>query len=160
MSVLHDAFASQIDSLRAGRDALLKSRGDHTISEITVAQAFGGMREVRALVCDTSVVDPERGLIIRGIPVLDLLDRLPEEIFFLLLIGTTSRRRRIKGRARRHRWSTACIRSHMARHRSAAQGFSPHDHALGRHSGAGARISDGEGGGQRNPARRDMAFDS
>ena len=87
MSVLHDAFASQIDSLRAGRDALLKSRGDHTISEITVAQAFGGMREVRALVCDTSVVDPEGGLIIRGIPVLDLLDRLPEEIFFLLLIG-------------------------------------------------------------------------
>jgi citrate synthase len=87
MSVLHDLFASQVDSLRAGRDEILKSRGDRVISEITVAQAFGGMREVRALVCDTSVVDPERGLIIRGIPVLDLLDRLPEDIFFLLLIG-------------------------------------------------------------------------
>jgi citrate synthase len=87
MSVLHDAFASQIDSLRAERDALLKSRGDRVISEITVAQAFGGMREVRALVCDTSVVDPDRGLIIRSIPVLDLIDRTPEDIFFLLLIG-------------------------------------------------------------------------
>jgi citrate synthase len=87
MSVLHDLFASQVNSLRAGREELLKSRGDRVISEITVAQAFGGMREVRALVCDTSVVDPERGLVIRGIPVLELTDRLPEDIFFLLLIG-------------------------------------------------------------------------
>ncbi|HET6350358.1 MAG TPA: citrate (Si)-synthase [Candidatus Krumholzibacteria bacterium] len=87
MSLLHDVFASQIDSLRAERDALLESRGNHVISEVTVAQAFGGMRDVRALVCDTSVVDPERGLIIRGIPVLDLIQRTPEDVFFLLLIG-------------------------------------------------------------------------
>jgi citrate synthase len=87
MSILHEAFAAQVDSLRAERDALIKSHGDRVISEVTVSQAFGGMREVRALVCDTSVVDPERGLIIRGIPVLDLIGRLPEEIFFLLLIG-------------------------------------------------------------------------
>jgi citrate synthase len=87
MSILHDIFAQQVDTLRAQRDELVKSRGDKVISEITVAQAFGGMREVRALVCDTSDVDPERGLIIRGTPVLDLINRTPEEIFFLLLIG-------------------------------------------------------------------------
>ncbi|HEX6790674.1 MAG TPA: citrate (Si)-synthase [Candidatus Krumholzibacteria bacterium] len=87
MSVLHDVFASRVDALRAERDELLESRGDHVISNLTVAQAFGGMRDVRALVCDTSVVDPERGLIIRGIPVLELVDRIPEDIFFLLLIG-------------------------------------------------------------------------
>src|SRR5512132_2597445 len=87
MSVLHDVFASRVDALRAERDELLESRGDHVISNVTVAQAFGGMREVRALVCDTSVVDPERGLIIRGIPVLELVNRVPEDIFFLLLIG-------------------------------------------------------------------------
>jgi citrate synthase len=87
MSILHEIFAGQVESLRAERDALIKSNGDRVISEITVAQAFGGMREVRALVCDTSVVDPDRGLIIRGIPVLELIDRMPEEIFFLLLVG-------------------------------------------------------------------------
>ena len=87
MSILHDIFAAQVDRLRAERDELVKTRGDRVISEITAAQAFGGMRDVRALVCDTSVVDPERGLIIRGIPVLDLIHRFPEEIFFLLLIG-------------------------------------------------------------------------
>lgn len=87
MSILHDIFATQVDQLRAARDELIESRGDRVLSEVTVAQAFGGMREVRALVCDTSEVDPERGLIIRGIPVLELLGRVPEDIFFLLLIG-------------------------------------------------------------------------
>jgi citrate synthase len=87
MSILHDIFAAQVDRLRAERDELIQTRGDRVISQITVAQAFGGLREARALVCDTSVVDPDRGLIIRGIPVLDLVNRLPEEIFFLLLIG-------------------------------------------------------------------------
>ena len=87
MSILHDLFAAQVDRLRAERDEIIKSRGDRVISEVTVAQAFGGMRDVRALVCDTSVVDPDRGLIIRGMPVLELLDRTPEDIFFLLLIG-------------------------------------------------------------------------
>jgi citrate synthase len=87
MGALHDIFAAQVPALRAARAQALKQRGDRTISEVTAAQAFGGMREVRALVCDTSVVDPDRGLIIRGIPVLDLVDRIPEEIFFLLLIG-------------------------------------------------------------------------
>jgi citrate synthase len=87
MSAFHDAFAERVPALRAERAETLKQRGDRTISQVTGSQALGGMRDVRALVCDTSVVDPERGLIIRGIPVLQLLDRTPEEVFFLLLIG-------------------------------------------------------------------------
>ncbi len=87
MGALHDIFANQVGTLRAERAAVAKACGDRVVSEVTAAQAFGGMREVRALVCDTSVVDPDRGLIVRGVPVLDLLDRTPEEVFFLLLIG-------------------------------------------------------------------------
>ncbi|HEX5133521.1 MAG TPA: citrate (Si)-synthase [Candidatus Krumholzibacteria bacterium] len=87
MPSLHDIFAGQVDRLRAERDEILASSGTSTISSVSVAQAYGGLRDVGALVCDTSVVDPERGLIIRGIPVLELLDHYPEDIFFLLLIG-------------------------------------------------------------------------
>jgi len=87
MSIFHDLFAAQVDALRAERDHLIKTHGDRMVSEVSVAQVFGGLRDVRALVCDTSEVDPDRGLIIRGIPILDLLDRAPEDIFFLLLIG-------------------------------------------------------------------------
>ncbi|HXV14193.1 MAG TPA: citrate (Si)-synthase [Candidatus Krumholzibacteria bacterium] len=87
MGVLHDVFAAQLPDLRARRAEVLKQHGDRVISQVTAAQAFGGMRDVRALVCDTSWVDPDRGLIIRDIPILHLLDRSPEDVFFLLLIG-------------------------------------------------------------------------
>jgi citrate synthase len=39
------------------------------------------------MVCDTSVVEPDKGLIIRGMPILKLKDKLPEEIFWLLITG-------------------------------------------------------------------------
>jgi citrate synthase len=42
------------------------------------------MRGVKSLICETSDVPPERGLVIRGIPIGELKDKLPEEIFFLL----------------------------------------------------------------------------
>lgn len=87
MSILHDTLAQLIPPLREEMKALLKDHGDKVISEVTVAQAFGGMRGVKSLICDTSEVPPDKGLIIRGTPVKDLADRLPEEIFYLLLTG-------------------------------------------------------------------------
>ncbi len=87
MSTLHERFADGLDELRAERRALVGSHGDDVVSEITVSQIVGGMRGVRGLVCDTSEVDPDTGLIIRGRPVLDLIGHRPEDIFHLLLTG-------------------------------------------------------------------------
>ncbi len=87
MPALHDRFASLIPKLREERQKIVKEHGDHKISDVNVTQAFGGMRGVKGLICDTSLVEPDKGLIIRGIPILELTDRLPEEIFYLLLIG-------------------------------------------------------------------------
>jgi citrate synthase len=87
LTMLHDRFAAGLDGLRGERRELIERYGDRVISEVSVAAALGGLRGVRAMVCDTSVVDPDTGLIIRGRPVLDLADRLPEEVFFLLLTG-------------------------------------------------------------------------
>lgn len=89
MSALKEKLASQIDSLREEAKALITASGDEKLSEVKVAQAFGGMRGVTSLICDTSEVSPETGLLIRGVPILELTDRLPEEIFWLLLIGET-----------------------------------------------------------------------
>jgi citrate synthase len=87
MSSLHEIFAEKAESLRAERKELVASHGERELGRVSLAQVHGGLRDVPALICDTSSVDPERGLFIRGIPVLDLLDRYPEDIFFLLLIG-------------------------------------------------------------------------
>lgn len=87
MPALHDKFASQIPGLRDELKAITKDHSDHKISEVTVAQAYGGMRGVKGMICDTSLVEPDKGLIIRGIPILDLTDKIPEEIFYLLMTG-------------------------------------------------------------------------
>jgi citrate synthase len=85
--VLRDKLAAQIPGLREDARKLVKEHGDKVISEVTVAQAFGGMRGVKAMICDTSLVEPDAGLSVRGIPIGDLTDRIPEEIFWLLLVG-------------------------------------------------------------------------
>ena len=87
MSLIKERFAAKLPELRSGLKRLIDEHAESKISDVNVRQLLGGMRGVKSLLCDTSLVDPENGLIIRGIPVLDLVDRLPEEIFHLLLIG-------------------------------------------------------------------------
>ncbi len=87
MATLKEALAERIPALREEVRNLVKEHGDTVISDVTIKQAYGGMRGVKGLVCDTSLVTPEEGLIIRGIPILDLTDRTPEEVFYLLCIG-------------------------------------------------------------------------
>jgi citrate synthase len=87
MATLQEKLASQIPGLRDEVRALAKEHGSKTISEVTLAQALGGMRGVKGLVCDTSVVAPDKGLVIRGIPIGQLANRFPEEVFCLLLTG-------------------------------------------------------------------------
>ena len=87
MLALKERLAQQIPGLREEVHQLTKRHGDAVISEATVAQVFGGMRGIKGLVCDTSVVDPDKGLYVRGIPIGELAHRLPEEIFYLLCTG-------------------------------------------------------------------------
>jgi citrate synthase len=87
MPTLKEKLAEQIPALREEVKNLVKQYGDKEVDKITVAQIFGGLRGVKALVCDTSSVPPERGLLIRGIPIAELADKLPEEVFYLLLTG-------------------------------------------------------------------------
>jgi citrate synthase len=94
---LKEKLASKIPKLRKERTAILKEHGDLTISQVSVAQAFGGMRGVKGMICDTSVVEPDKGLIIRGKPIMNLKDRLPEEIFWLLITGELPDADELKG---------------------------------------------------------------
>src|SRR5215510_4806047 len=87
MSMLKAKLASQVPNLRERVRNLGKNYGGKVISDVTVEQILGGMRGVKSLVCDTSEVGLDTGLIIRGIPILQLTDKLPEEIFWLMLTG-------------------------------------------------------------------------
>ena len=87
MATVREKLSQQLPALRDGIRSLIKEHGSKVISQVTVEQAYGGMRGVKGLVCDTSLVEPDTGLVIRGIPILELTDKLPEEILYLLLTG-------------------------------------------------------------------------
>jgi len=87
MSILLETLNKKIPVWINEAKQLLEEKGDKVISNVTVAQAYGGMRGVKGLVCDTSAVSADSGLIIRGRPLLEITDILPEEVFYLLLTG-------------------------------------------------------------------------
>ena len=87
MGKLKERLAQLVPAWREEYKNLNKDFGDKVISEVTVGQAFGGARGVKCLICDTSEVPPDKGLIIRGIPVKELTNQLPEETLYLLLTG-------------------------------------------------------------------------
>lgn len=87
MTAIKDKMAAELPKMSAEIHDLVKQYGDVKISDVTIAQAYGGMRGVKGLVCDTSDVPPDKGLIIRGRPVADLVNNTPEEVFWLLLTG-------------------------------------------------------------------------
>ncbi len=94
---LKETLGELIPKWREDRTKLAKEAGELKISEVNIGQAIGGMRGVKGLVCDTSVVEPDQGLIIRGYPVAKLTEKLPEEVFWLLLTGKLPTEEETKG---------------------------------------------------------------
>jgi citrate synthase len=93
MATLQDKLAELIPNWRKERADVLKEYGDKVLTESTVAMAFGGMRGIKGMICDTSVVYPDKGpqgdggLFIRGHHLLEIKDLWPEQTFCLLLTG-------------------------------------------------------------------------
>lgn len=88
MSMLKEKLAQLFPQQKAEIAEFVKAHGDKEVSKVTLTQAYGGMRGVKSLICDTSEVPPDKGLIIRGIELKDLTERWPEEILWLLLTGS------------------------------------------------------------------------
>lgn len=80
---LEQKFPPLVEEIRE----FIKANGEKVVSDVKLAQVYGGLRGVKGLVCDTSEVPPDKGLIIRGIELGKLEDKLPEEILWLLLTG-------------------------------------------------------------------------
>ena len=94
---LKEKFASTLGPMRDRVKTMVKEHGDSKISEVTVAQAYGGMRGVKCMVTETSALDPVEGIRFRGFNIPELREKLPkaqggeeplpEGIFYLLLTG-------------------------------------------------------------------------
>ena len=97
MTALKSKLAEQIPPMRERVKSLLAKHGDAVLSEVSVGQAYGGMRGVKSLVTETSAVDPHEGIRFRGYSIPEIREQLPlgptgtqplpEGLFYLLLTG-------------------------------------------------------------------------
>ncbi len=85
MSLLHDKLSKTVPVYQNDLKNFAKMHGEKVIDSVTVGALLGGQRGIKSLLCDTSEVPADHGLIIRGIPILKLVDKLPEEVLWLLL---------------------------------------------------------------------------
>ncbi|MGB9674293.1 MAG: citrate (Si)-synthase [Anaerolineales bacterium] len=94
---LKQQISQEIPSLKARLQRLVKEYGQFKVSEVSMSQVLGGMRDVKALVTDISCVDPYEGIRLRGYKIPELLELLPKKpgdeipfsggIYYLLLVG-------------------------------------------------------------------------
>lgn len=96
---LKDVLANQVPKKQAEVKALRQEHGKDKVGEVTLDMMYGGMRGIRGLVTETSVLDPEEGIRFRGYSIPEcqkVLPRgkggkgeepLPEGLFWLLLTG-------------------------------------------------------------------------
>ena len=85
--MLQKVLSEKIISWQSEIHSILKDSGGTKISDVSISQAYGGMRGVKGLICETSAVSADEGLIIRGNKLLDITHILPEQVFYLLLTG-------------------------------------------------------------------------
>merc|ERR1712045_717847 len=97
VSDLKSVLAEKIPEKQEEVKAFRKQHGNTKVGEITVDMMYGGMRGMKGLVTETSVLDPEEGIRFRGLTIPDCQDvlpkaaggaePLPEGLFWLLLTG-------------------------------------------------------------------------
>jgi len=92
-NTLQERLAELVPEWRAERMSIIKEYGSKSLGEATVGAAFGGMRGIKGMICDTSVVYPgdgdhgPGGLYIQGNHLLDVMDLWPEQTMCLLCTG-------------------------------------------------------------------------
>jgi len=94
---LKDRLAELIPIKQAQIEKIKKEYGERIVGNCTVNQAYGGMRSVKSMVYETSLLDPEEGIRFRGLSIPEIQKKLPkapggaeplpEGLFYLLVTG-------------------------------------------------------------------------
>merc|ERR1739838_577841 len=104
---LREVLTNKIPEVQNEVKAFRKEHGNTKVGEITVDMMYGGMRGMKGLVTETSVLDPEEGIRFRGYTIpecQELLPKapggeepLPEGLFWLLVTGEVPTEEQVRG---------------------------------------------------------------
>ncbi|MBL7713509.1 MAG: citrate (Si)-synthase, eukaryotic [Chitinophagaceae bacterium] len=97
MGYIKDHFKEVADKESAEIKKLIAEHGELSLGEVTVAQAYQGMRGIPGLITETSLLDANEGIRFRGYSIPELREKLPkandgkepcpEGLFYLMLVG-------------------------------------------------------------------------
>ena len=96
MDPLKIRFKEKATAQAADIKAMLKEHGNRVIDEVTLSQAYGGMRDIKSMIWETSLLDAQEGIRFRGFTIPELQEKLPtgrgkeplpEGLFWLMLTG-------------------------------------------------------------------------
>ena len=97
MDKLKSIFAAKALPLGKELKALVKSHPDLVVDQVKLSQLYGGMRGVKSLICETSLLDVMEGIRFRGYSIPELREKLPktksgteplpEGLFYLMLVN-------------------------------------------------------------------------
>ena len=97
MDILKKKFFDKSSALRSEIRALRKEHGDKVVADVNIAQIIGGMRGIKSMLWETSVLDAQEGIRFRGYTIPELKEilpkrenggkePLPEGLFWLMLV--------------------------------------------------------------------------
>lgn len=97
MGYVKDSFKAKADAQLLEIKSILEQHGNKILGEVTLAQAYQGMRGIPGLVTETSLLDSNEGIRFRGFSIPELREKLPkapggdeplpEGLFYLMLVG-------------------------------------------------------------------------
>jgi len=97
MGYIKDHFKEVADKQSAEIKKLIAEHGEISLGEVTIAQAYQGMRGIPGLITETSLLDSNEGIRFRGYSIPELREKLPkadggqepcpEGLFYLMLVG-------------------------------------------------------------------------
>jgi citrate synthase len=103
---LKELLTKKITEMQGEVKTILKEHGEKALSQATVGQAYGGMRDIKCMVWETSLLDPTEGIRFRGFSIPEVREKLPkakggeeplpEGIFWLLLTGEIPSKKDVK----------------------------------------------------------------
>lgn len=74
---LFERMNERVPEMQERTKQIMAQAKDKKISDVTIAQAAGGMRGVKALICDTSELDINEGIRFRGLTLPEVEKKLP-----------------------------------------------------------------------------------
>jgi citrate synthase len=119
MGYVKDLFKVKADEQSKEIKSIIEQYGNKKIEDVTIAQAYQGMRGITGLVTETSLLDANEGIRFRGFSIPELREKLPkaheggteplpEGLFYLMLVGEVPSQENVE-----HISATWARRSHV-----------------------------------------------